>query len=211
MRAFICGSIVLKINTPAVWYDTAINNLPVILLDHAWCERKAAQSALGLLNKTAKPKIQIQLSRIVREEMRHFEILMPWLKAYGVQWRFLEPPRYGKQLLNSRETQPEKRICDTLVIAALIEARSCERFLGLAERLADERLAQFYHKLMLAEKRHAHVYLDMATQWGFSEHEVTESLERLSAVEGALISQPEGLLRFHSGVPTDECIQLCNV
>ena len=195
------GFIVLKSQTPTIWFDKAIEELPTILLDHAWCERKAAQSALGLLNQTDDPRIQLRLSRIVREEMRHFELLMPWLKAYHVTWRFLEPPRYGKTLFLARRSKSTDRICDTCVIASLIEARSCERFKGLTERIADENLARFYHKLMIAEQRHADVYMDIALQWGIDEKELAGSLERISLIESEIIHQPEAVLRFHSGLP----------
>ncbi len=188
-------------STPQIWYERAAIHLKTILLDHAWCERKAAQSALALLNRTADRKIQAQLSRIVREEMRHFEILLPWLKKYKVEWSFLQPPRYGKALLLARSTDPSQRICDTLVISSLIESRSCERFNGLADVLDDKLLASFYRKLMLAEQRHAQVYLEIAQLWGFDEDTVCDSYTRLAKFEGKLILQPEQCVRFHSGMP----------
>lgn len=191
---------IIQTLTPVNWFEVASKHLPTLLLDHAWCERKAAQTALSLLNKTNDPRIQRMLSKIVREEMRHFEMLLPWLKKYNVTWAFLSPPRYGQSLIANRSKHQDVKLLDTLVIASIIEARSCERFAGLAKILPAD-ISAFYRKLMLAEARHVNEYLDMACLWGFSTSLITERLDIQSQFESEILREEESVLRFHSGQP----------
>lgn len=198
---------VLTKPTPELWFKVSSDNIQTILLDHAWCERKAAQTAFSLLNKTDDPKVQTKLSKLIREEMRHFEMMLPWLGQYKVKWGHLSPPRYAKALMDNRQSGAESRLLDTLVIASLIEARSCERFAGLVSYLPDD-LGSFYHKLMQAEKRHVGVYLDISRMMGFGQREINESLSRQSEFESEVIYQKENVIRFHSGMPDDQLAAL---
>lgn len=196
---------ILKKPTCELWYEVASKNIEVILLDHAWCERKAAQTAFSLINKTDDPSVQLKLSKLIREEMRHFEMMLPWLSKYDVKWSYLSPPRYAKSLLAQRASGVKERLLDTLVIASLIEARSCERFAGLVPYLPSD-LGSFYHKLMMAEMRHVGIYLQIAKMMGYSQNAIEVHLERQSQHESDVLDRVEDVVRFHSGLPHESLV-----
>ena len=187
--------------TPAAWVEAACEHWQELLLDHAACEKKAASSALALI--FAYPEFEQQnlaLSRLAREELRHFEQVTRLQRELQVPFRRLRPARYAgslRALIAPRE--PQRRI-DLLLTAALIEARSCERFELLATRLPPP-MGSFYAELEPVESRHAQLYLRWAWQGGASDTALTERLAAFSAVEAELITSTEDLLRFHSGPP----------
>ncbi len=145
----------LASETAAAWLPRAWASIDEVLLDHAHCERKAATNALALMHRYPDdPVLLDKLSRLAREELRHFEQVLKVMRARGLRYRRFAPARYGAALhALVRDHEPAKRL-DTLVLGAFIEARSCERFMRLVPRLPDD-LADFYRVLCAAESRHS--------------------------------------------------------
>jgi len=187
--------------TPEAWLDAACADLETLLLDHAHCERKAATNALALMHRYPDdPLLLDKLSRLAREELRHFEQVLKVMRARGLRYRRFAPARYGAALhALVRDHEPAKRL-DTLVLGAFIEARSCERFMRLAPRLPGD-LVDFYRGLCAAESRHYGDYLMLAAR-GADAAEVAARVAVFREREAELISTPDGALRFHSGVPS---------
>ncbi len=192
----------LPCRTPQAWVDRATEDIPTLLLDHASLELKAAQQALTLMNRYAgRPELLDKMSRLAREELRHFEYVMALLKKRNITYRPLSASRYSARLHACiRDTEPD-RLVDTLIVGAIIEARSCERFYSLLPHLAESEqdLAELYESLLDSEARHFADYL------GFADQAVgdlaAERPDYLLAVEAELIHAPDAALRFHSGVP----------
>ena len=134
--------------TPDVWVARALENLDLLLIDHANCEKKAASTALNLMYRyTDNFDLLNKMSRLAREELRHFEQVVAIMKKRGITYDFLTASDYAGSLMKQvRKTEPGKLI-DTLIVGAIIEARSCERFAALAPHL-DEDLKKFYLSLL---------------------------------------------------------------
>jgi len=139
------------------------------------------------------------LSRLAREELRHFEQVIAIMKARGVPYPQLSASRYAGQLRQQVRTHEPERLMDTLLIGAIIEARSCERFAALAPEL-DAELSEFYLSLLKSESRHFIDYLKLAEEVG-SKEAVAARLPVLLECERALIEGVDTEFRFHSGVP----------
>jgi len=186
--------------TPAAWVSGALANQDLLLVDHANCEKKAAATALNLMYRyVGRHRLLTRLSRLAREELRHFEQVIALMKARGIDYPQLTASRYAgglRQLVRSHEPA---RLVDTLLVGAIIEARSCERFAALVPVL-DAELAQFYASLLKSESRHFTDYLKLAEEAG-SAQEVAERLPILLRRERELIESPDTEFRFHSGVP----------
>jgi len=190
----------LRCPTPEVWLKAAVAQQERLLLDHANCEKKAAATAMSLMFQYGErhPELQESLSRLAREELRHFEQVSRLMRRRGVAWRPLSGARYAAGLRRHlRKHQPE-RLVDLLLIGAFIEARSCERFRALAQVL-DAELQDFYRGLEIAEARHFELYLSLARRFG--SQDVEERIPLFAAAEAELISSSDDSFRFHSGVP----------
>lgn len=187
--------------TPESWLRRATNDLATLLCDHAHCERKAAANALALMHRYAEePRLLDKLSRLAREELRHFEQVLKVMRAHGLRYRRMTPARYAEGLLAQvRRNEPGRRV-DVLVVAAFIEARSCERFLRLAPRLPSD-IGEFYRGLCASEARHYGDYLALAAT-GTDPAELAARIAHFRAVERELIESPDAEFRFHSGAPT---------
>jgi len=195
-----CG---LLAPTPATWFDVACERLDDLLIDHANCEKKAASTALALMFTYADDlPLAARMSRLAREELLHFEQVQALMRKLGVPWRRLSPSRYAEQLRHALRRREPDRLVDLLLCGALIEARSCERFLGLATRLP-ERIAAFYGGLAASEARHHGLYLRLAAEraGGADTLLYTAGAERLAALEAELATSPDPQFRFHSGRP----------
>jgi tRNA-(ms[2]io[6]A)-hydroxylase len=190
----------LKAPTPRGWFEAAPGHLQDLLLDHANCEKKAASTALALM--FAYPEdydLARQLSRLAREELRHFEQVQKHLESAGVAYRRLRPARYAEGLRRAVSTTEPARRLDLLLCGALIEARSCERFEGLAPRLP-EPLSGFYRGLQESEARHFTLYLDFARRHAVAQClDLDARLSVLADVEAGLATAPDTAFRFHSG------------
>ena len=191
--------------TPEAWLDAASERIPELLLDHANCELKAASTALGFLYRyPERTALAQRMSRLAREELRHFEQVRTIMDDMQVPFERLTASRYAGGLREAVRDEEPLKLLDMLLIGALIEARSCERFARLAPRLP-ERLARFYGGLLASESRHFEHYLGFAlTETGVSQSELDERLAELKAVEAALITAPDPRFRFHSGPPGGE-------
>ena len=189
---------ILKSTTSPRWFDVAVERWQELLIDHANCEKKAASTALSLMFAYPEDfELADRMSRLAREELRHFELVQQLLRTLAVPFRRLTPSRYADGLRRSlRRTDAERRV-DLLLTGALIEARSHERFLGLIPRLG-EPLGPFYDSLAAAEARHAGLYLKLAEKRGTG---IAERLAQLANVEAELAVAPDAEFRFHSGTP----------
>jgi tRNA-(ms[2]io[6]A)-hydroxylase len=192
--------VILAAPTPAAWVDAACEHWRELLIDHANCEKKAASSALALM--FAYPEdahLSSALSRLAREELRHFEQVSQLMRRLGVGFERQRPGRYAAGLRAALRPHEPARKLDLMLAGALIEARSCERFALLAPRLP-EPLGSFYATLQRAEARHFELYLRLAERAG-APAQVSARLSALAAVEAELITASDEQLRFHSGPP----------
>lgn len=186
--------------TPAAWYERAVRDWRELLVDHANCEKKAASTALSLIFTYSEDmELTDRLSRLAREELRHFEQVQKLMRELQVPFKRLSPARYGEGLRKMVRRDDPNRLLDLLLCGALIEARSCERFIGLAPRLK-EPLASFYGGLAASEARHHTLYLRLAEQRADGQ-DWRARLRALADVEAALATSPDEQFRFHSGAP----------
>ncbi|MBN7798340.1 tRNA-(ms[2]io[6]A)-hydroxylase [Parahaliea mediterranea] len=186
--------------TPRAWIDWALEHPELLLVDHANCEKKAASTALNLMYRyTDHPALLNKLSRLAREELRHFEQVIAIMGRRGVDYPQISAARYAGGLREQVRRNEPGRLVDTLLVGAIIEARSCERFAALVPVL-DAELAEFYSSLLKSESRHFQDYLKLAAALG-SAAEVEARLAVLLEVERELIESPDSEFRFHSGVP----------
>jgi len=180
------------------WVERALGRLDEILLDHAHCEKKAASTALALLFRYPEHGLlQAPLSRLAREELRHFEEVLRELERRGLAFRRLRPSPYAGRLFEAVRTAEPARLLDTLLCCALIEARSCERFRLLADAVSDTGLAGFYRGLLAAEARHHGEYVGLARGVA-PEAEVRERLAELAAHEAAVLADAPPWARLHT-------------
>lgn len=140
-----------------------------------------------------------KMSRLAREELRHFEQVIAIMKDRGLDYLQISASRYAPGLRKDMRNEEPGRLIDTLLVSAIIEARSCERFAALVPVL-DEELAEFYASLLKSESRHYLDYLQLAREAGSAE-EVEERLPVLLAAERKLITAGDAEFRFHSGPP----------
>lgn len=193
-------STVLLAPTPALWFDVACDRWQELLVDHANCEKKAASTALSLIFAYAEDSLLAErLSRLAREELRHFEQVQKLMRELHVPFMRLSPSRYAEGLRRMVRTREPERLIDFLLCGALIEARSCERFVGLAPRLRPQ-IGHFYAGLALSEARHHLLYLRLAEQRAPATG-VQERLRQIAEVESELATSDDGKFRFHSGRP----------
>jgi len=188
--------------TPEAWLDAACARLPEMLLDHANCELKAASTALGFLYRYPdRAALAQRMSKLAREELRHFEQVRSIMSDMEIPFERLSASRYAGRLREAVRPEEPWKLLDLLLIGALIEARSCERFARIAPRLPDQ-LGRFYSGLLASEARHFEHYIAFAkSECGVGDEEIEARLEELKAIETALIEDPDPEFRFHSGVP----------
>ncbi len=158
----------LQLPTDPRWVDLAGISLEDILTDHAWCEQKAATSCISLIQKYSSHEELVQeLVPIVSEEWGHFRLVVQELKKRGLKLGKQRKDEYVNALLQfeTKGGSEQMRLLDKLLICALIEARSCERFKRLSEGLGDEYLCQFYRRFMESEAGHYRTFIDLARQY----------------------------------------------
>lgn len=186
--------------TPKAWIDYALAHQDILLIDHAQCEKKAASSALSLIYRyPTHHDMLLRMSKIAREELRHFEQVLKIMNRRGIAYQHLAPSRYAGELRKICALPEPAKLIDTLIIGAFIEARSCERFAAIAP-LLDSELCDFYQGLLASEARHYQVYLRMAQS--LSDEPLEERIKAFAVHEAALIQSPDDCFRFHSGLPT---------
>ena len=183
--------------TPTAWIAQALEHPDELLIDHANCEKKAASTALNLMFRYIdKPELLQKMSRLAREELKHFEQVTALMAKRGVTYRGLSASQYAQRLRGHVRTVEPGRLIDTLIIGAFIEARSCERFACLAPYL-DSELADFYRSLLKSEARHYQDYLNLARQ--YADGPIDERIAFFAEIEAGAIAQPDTEFRFHSG------------
>lgn len=183
--------------TPPEWFEQAAERLDLLLIDHANCEKKAASTALALLYRYVdRPELLQRLSRLAREELRHFEQVHELMLREGVRYRHLTPSRYAAGLMAEVRQGEPGRLVDTLLVAAIVEARSCERFAGLG-RVLPPHIGELYRGLLASEARHFRHYLELAER--YANEPIEARVARLLEVEARLCTAPDVELRFHSG------------
>jgi tRNA-(ms[2]io[6]A)-hydroxylase len=195
----------LSTSTPEAWLKEACARLPEMLLDHANCELKAASTALGFLYRyPERTALAQRMSRLAREELRHFEQVRSIMDDMDIPFERLTASRYAGGLREAVRPEEPYKLLDMLLVGALIEARSCERFAKIAPRLP-ERLGRFYGGLLASEVRHFEHYVAFAkSECGLEESEIDARLEELKAIEALLITDPDDEFRFHSGTPLSQ-------
>ena len=187
----------LRCQTPDAWLGAVPDHLDELLIDHANCEKKAAGTALSLIYKYVDhPDLLMRLSKLAREELRHFEQVVALMRKRGVAYRHLSAARYAGDLRGWVRANEPHRLVDILLVGAVVEARSCERFMRL-EAVLDEELASFYRGLCESEARHFGVYLKLAR--GVSTEPLDARLDSLLDFEASLVTREDESFRFHSG------------
>jgi tRNA-(ms[2]io[6]A)-hydroxylase len=188
----------LQSSTDARWLTQVQAHLDEVLIDHAHCEKKAAGTALNLIfHYVEDAELCREMTAIVNEELEHFHMVLDLLRRRGVRFRRLKPSQYGRKLNDLVRKQEPQRAVDRLLVAGLIEARSCERFQQLAEHVEDAELAAFYRGLFESEARHHATYTRLATHFA-PEDSVMKRLDELAAAEAAIIKDGEDLPLMHS-------------
>lgn len=193
----------LRCRTPDVWIDKALKNLDILLIDHANCEKKAASTALNLMYRyTENFQLLNKLSRLAREELRHFEQVIAILKKRKIDYVFVSASNYASSLMKQvRKAEPYKLI-DTLIVGGIIEARSCERFATIAPYLDDE-LCEFYTGLLKSEARHFSDYIALAKSISIEDSSLEDLNSRINLfleLDESLVLGASEEFRFHSGI-----------
>ena len=187
----------LKNKSNTEWIINAKNNLISILIDHAHCEKKAALTGMNLINGyPEKTEIALAMADLVEEEIDHFRSVVKILSERNVTLTADPGDEYVRKLFSKlRKTQPY-RLLDHLLIAGIIEARSCERLQILGEFLEDEKLKNFYTTLSRSEAGHYVAFVKLAKLY-FKENEVKERLEELTNYEAEVVFNLPNLPLMH--------------
>jgi tRNA-(ms[2]io[6]A)-hydroxylase len=192
----------LRVPTPADWIAQACAMPDVLLIDHANCEKKAASTALALMFAYAEDlELTGKMSRLAREELRHYEQVAKLIRSLGVAPQRLAPGRYAERMRRLVAKSEPHREVDLMICGAFIEARSCERFAALWPAIGAP-LSDLFQGLHNAEARHYKVYLDLAGRAAKRAGVVLPArIEEFAALEAELITLPDAVFRFHSGPP----------
>jgi tRNA 2-(methylsulfanyl)-N6-isopentenyladenosine37 hydroxylase len=192
----------LRAATPVAWVEEACAHPDILLIDHANCEKKAASTALALMFAYAEDLVLTdKMSRLAREELRHYEQVAKLMGAQKIVPQRLEPGRYASRLRRLVSTAEPMREVDLMVCGAFIEARSCERFAVLGESIGAP-FADLFKGLHEAEARHYELYVGLAKRAAArASVDLEERIAEFAALEAQLITSPDALFRFHSGAP----------
>ncbi len=158
----------LKLATDPRWVNIVESNIEEILTDHAWCEQKAASNAIYIIiNNSEKEELVTEMTRIALEEMEHFQMVHNIIKERGLTLGRERKDNYVNELVKfaKKDGSRNDALVERLLFAAMIEARSCERFKVLSENIQDPKLAQFYRDLMISEAGHYTTFLGFAKQY----------------------------------------------
>lgn len=189
---------ILRHPTTSAWIEQAIANLDTVLLDHSHCERKAAACALNFMFRYPdRRELVTKLTAIAQEELEHFAQVNQWLERRGVPLAPLNAPPYGAGLKQLVRRQEPYRLLDSLLMAALIEARSHERLGLLGQHCPDPNLAAFYRGLMASEARHYGAYWLLAINY-FDRAMVDQRLEEMAIAESEILATLHPEPRVHS-------------
>lgn len=179
----------LKLLTDPRWANIAESNLEEILTDHAWCEQKAASNAITLITQNPEFEDLVhELTAIAIEEMEHFKMVIEIIKERGYTLGRERKDDYVGQLMKFAKKDGSRNMAfiDRLLFAAMIEARSCERFRVLSKNIEDQELAKFYHDLMVSEANHYTTFLNFARKYS-TDVDVDKRWKEWLDFEGELI------------------------
>ncbi len=197
----------LRVQTPDQWVQRAAHCRDLLLIDHANCEKKAASTALALMVAYAEDlELAGRMSRLAREELRHYEQVLGLITALKIVPKRLAPGRYAQALRQLVASEEPQREIDLMICGACIEARSCERFSALAPALGPP-LGELFAGLHAAEARHFRVYMDLARRAAarhgaaFEGPALDARVAAFASLEAQLITEPDDEFRFHSGPP----------
>ena len=193
----------LRVPTPADWIAQARASPDVLLIDHANCEKKAASTALALMFAYAEDlELTGKMSRLAREELRHYEQVAKLIRSLGVTPQRLAPGRYAERMRRLVAKSEPHREVDLMICGAFIEARSCERFAALGKAIGAP-LSDLFQGLHNAEARHHKIYLDLAGRAAKRAGVALPArIEQFAELEAELITLPDAVFRFHSGPPS---------
>jgi tRNA-(ms[2]io[6]A)-hydroxylase len=183
----------LKLATDPRWVNLASASIKEILTDHAFCEQKATTNCISLIQLYPEKNYLVdKLIPIVNEEWSHFKMVLDELKKRNLQLGKQRQDKYVVALQNflRKGGREEDRFLDRLLMAALIEARSCERFRLLSLDISDDNLKQFYHKLMISEATHYVLFIDIAEKY-FEKEVVKQRWEEWLEYETKVLSELE--------------------
>lgn len=179
----------LKLPTDPRWANIAEKNIEEILTDHAFCEQKAASTAISLLiTYPENSELVTKMAALAREEMSHFEMVHKRILDRGLTLGRERKDEYVARISQffPKTNDRNERLVNRLLIAALIEARSCERFKVLSENIEDKELAKFYANLMESEANHYTMFITLARDNGNRE-EVDDKWDRLLTYEAEIM------------------------
>jgi tRNA 2-(methylsulfanyl)-N6-isopentenyladenosine37 hydroxylase len=179
----------LKLPTDPRWVNIAEKNIDEILIDHAWCEQKAASMAISfIVTNPSIPEVVQEMTDLAREEMAHFKMVLKKMEERNIQLGPQRPDEYVKKLNHffPKGGTRTDGLVHSLLVAALIEARSCERFRLLSLHIKDEDLATFYHDLMKSEAGHYTMFLKLARKYG-KDKDVENKWQNLLEFEAQII------------------------
>lgn len=196
----VFGHPLLMVPTPAAWVAEACAQSETLLIDHANCEKKAASTALALMFAYAEDlELTDKMSRLAREELRHYEQVAKLMRSLKVAPQRLGPGRYAERLRRLVSRSEPQREMDLMITGAFIEARSCERFAALGAAIGAP-LGELFAGLHAAEARHYRVYLGLAERAAAREGLALQPrIRAFAALEAELIVSPDPVFRFHSG------------
>ncbi|MEZ4839174.1 tRNA-(ms[2]io[6]A)-hydroxylase [Flavobacterium sp.] len=180
----------LKLKTDPRWANIAESNLEEILSDHCWCEQKAAANALYIItNNSENVELVTEMAKIAIEEMEHFQMVHNIIQERGYQFGREVKDDYVNQLVKFSKKGGSRNdaLIERLLFAAMIEARSCERFKVLSENIKDQKLAKFYRELMISEANHYTTFLKFARKYS-EKVDVDKRWQEWLDFEGKLIS-----------------------
>ena len=188
----------LQSHTQDAWLQRAIAHTDDVLIDHAHCERKAAANALNLLGRYPDhPELQEPMLALAREELEHFELVLAILRERDVGMVAQSPSGYQAQLFGQVRKGAPHKLVDLLLVGALIEARSCERFRLLSEHHPDAHLRQTFRSLLESEARHYGIFIRLAEQQAPRE-EVRVRLQELAEAECGILQNLPPIARIHA-------------
>src|ERR1700727_2785247 len=182
----------LRVPTPAAWIAQACALPDLLLIDHANCEKKAASCAVALMFSYAEDlELTDKMSRLAREELRHYEQVAKLIGALKIVPQRLAPGRYATQLRRLVASSEPQREVDLMICGAFIEARSCERFAALGAVIG-EPLDELFRGLHEAEARHYQLYLDLAARASARANlSLGERVKAFAVREARLITEPD--------------------
>ena len=183
----------LQLPTDPRWVNLAEKDLEDILTDHAYCEQKAATSCISLIQQyPERTRMVKELAPIVTEEWGHFRLVLAEMEKRSLNLGKQRKDEYVNKLLafQKKGGSRDDRLLEKLLVCALIEARSCERFRLLSLHISDDDLKEFYHRFMVSEAGHYRLFIDLAKEYGGEEKALTRWKEYL-AYEAEMIKDLE--------------------